>query len=115
MENSLENSVALEPDSTVNYDVHPQDSPEDRGFLITSKDGLSRLKIIGSIRLSGGFDLNGLQSKNTFSTYDIPVGDENIDEVRYFMSVNQTRMGIEASRETKVGEVFMRIDRFYGT
>lgn len=110
MENASVSPGPEEIDTVVIRDVHPQDSPEDRGFLITSKDRKSSLRIRGSIRLSGGYDLNGLQNKNTFSTYDIPVGDDNVDELRYFMSINQTRLGIEAKRETAVGEVFMRVE-----
>lgn len=110
LQNSGEDAQSSLPDSLQTYDVHPQDSPEDRGFLILSKDRKSSLRIRGSIRFNGGFDLNGLQSKNTFSTYDIPMGDENVDEVRYFMSINQTRLGIEASRESSVGEIFMRVE-----
>lgn len=106
----IDHSQRNEPDTVVNVDIHPQDSPEDRGFLIESKDMKSSLRIRGSIRLNGGFDLNGLQTKSTFSTYDIPVGDANIDEVRFFMNINQTRLGLEASKETPVGDAFMRIE-----
>lgn len=110
MESQVEDNDTSKPDTLNIIDVHPQDSPENRGFLIVSKDEKSSLRIRGSIRLSGGFDLNGLQSKNTFSTYDIPVGEGNVDETRYFMSVNQTRLGIEASKETSRGDVFMRVE-----
>lgn len=91
-------------------DTHPQDSPEDKGFLLKSTDRKSELRIRGSIRLNGGFDLNGLQTKSTFSTYDIPVGEANIDEYRYFMSIDQTRLGIEMNKETPVGIAFIRIE-----
>jgi hypothetical protein len=99
-----------EPDSTQIVDVHPQDSPENKGFLITSRDGRSSLRIRGSIRLLGAMDLNGLQTKSTFSTYDIPVGDANVQEVRYVMSIDQTRLGLEAERETVAGNAFMRVE-----
>ena len=98
------------PDSIQSEDVHAQDSPEDRGFLIITSDGKATLRLRGSIRVNGVYDLNGLQTRNTFSTYDIPVGNENVAEPRFFMNANQSRIGIEASRETGIGEVFMRFE-----
>jgi len=102
--------IIVQPDTATIMDIHPQDSPEERGILVESKDGLSTLRIRGSIRLSGAYDLNGLQSKATFSTYNIPVGDDNSDESRFFMSINQSRVGLEANKETQIGDVFMRIE-----
>src|SRR6185436_13338885 len=43
----------------------------DSGFYIKSTDGKSFLKIYGSIRLNGAYDIDGLQSQQNFSTYDI--------------------------------------------
>jgi hypothetical protein len=97
-------------DSIEVVDLHPQDSPENRGFLIKTGDGKSQLRFRGSIRVNGAYDLNGLQNQSTFSTYDIPVGDANITEPRFFMSAVQTRVGIEATRKTTIGDVFMRIE-----
>jgi hypothetical protein len=91
-------------------DIHRQDSPEESGFLITTPDGKSQLRIRGSVRLNGALDLNGLQNKDLFSTFEIPVGEANRTEPRFFMSANQTRFGIEATRETPIGEAFMRIE-----
>lgn len=99
-----------EPDTTQIVDVHPQDSPENKGFLITTRDGRSSLRIRGSICLSCAMDLNGLQTKSTFSTYDIPVGVENVEETRYVMAIDQTRLGCEAARETEVSRAFMRVE-----
>jgi len=73
-------------DTIIVKDVHPQDSPEDRGFLITSEDGKSQFIIRGSIRLNGVYDFNGLQSHDNFDTYSIPVGDANKSEPRFFLS-----------------------------
>jgi hypothetical protein len=38
------------------------------------------------------------------------VGDENLSEPRFFMAANQTRAGIEATREIIIGDAFMRIE-----
>ena len=100
-------------DSQEVEDIHPQDSPEERGFLIKTDDGKSELRIRGSVRLHGVFDLNGLQNQNLFSVYDIPVGDANTTEPRFSMSVNQTRIGMEALRWTPLGDIFIRIEGLY--
>lgn len=97
-------------DSIENQDVHPQDSPPNRGFLIITSDGKAELRIRGSLRVNGAYDLNGLQNKNNFSTYDIPVGRENKTEPRFFMSARQSRLGLEATRKSRIGDIFMRIE-----
>jgi hypothetical protein len=97
-------------DSLEVEDIHPQDSPEHRGFIIRSDDNRSELRLRGSVRLHGVFDLNGLQNQNLFQVYDIPVGSENKTEPRFSMSANQTRIGIEALRWTTLGDAFMRIE-----
>lgn len=102
--------VIVVPDTTTIMDIHPQDSPENKGLLIESKDGTTSLRIRGSIRLSGAYDLNGLQSRATFSTYDIPVGEANSNESRFFMSINQSRVGLEAAKQTRIGGVFMKME-----
>ncbi len=99
-----------QPDSIENQDVHPQDSPADRGFLIITSDRRAQLRIRGSIRVNGAYDFNGLQNQNFFSTFDIPVGEANKAEARFFVNASQTRLGIEANRQTAIGEVFMRIE-----
>jgi len=97
-------------DSIVAQDVHPQDSPAGRGFLIITSDGKAQLRLRGSIRVNGAYDFNGLQNQNFFSTYDIPVGEANKAEARFFVNASQTRLGLEATRQTAIGEVFMRIE-----
>jgi hypothetical protein len=105
-----EDSTAVAWDTTFVADVHPQDSPEDRGFLIITGDRKATLRIRGSIRLNGIYDFDGLQSRSTFSTYDIPVGEDLATEPRFYMGANQTRLGIEANRETSLGEAFLKIE-----
>ena len=103
-------TVKTSLDSVEVEDLHPQDSPENTGFLIRTADGKSQLRFRGSIRLNGAYDFNGLQNQSTFSTYDIPVGDANKSDPRFFMSADQTRVGIEAIRGTEFGDAFMRIE-----
>jgi hypothetical protein len=103
-------TLTVTMDSLEVEDVHPQDSPEHRGFIIRSDDDRSELRLRGSVRLHGVFDLNGLQNQNLFQVYDIPVGEANKTEPRFSMSANQTRIGIEALRWTTLGDVFMRIE-----
>ncbi|UCE03003.1 MAG: hypothetical protein JSW67_02055 [Candidatus Latescibacterota bacterium] len=103
-------SMTVQADSMAAVEAHPQDSPEDRGLLIISADGKSSLRIRGSIRLNGAYDFNGLQSTETFDTFQIPTGAANKTEPRFFMSARQTRIGLEASRDSDRGEIFMRIE-----
>jgi hypothetical protein len=97
-------------DSTKLQDAHPQDSPEERGFLIVTPDQKSQLRIRGSLRVNGVYDLRGLQNTDVFSTYDIPVGDANTTDPRFFMSANQTRVGLEVTSDTRLGEVFLKLE-----
>ncbi len=97
-------------DSVSIDDIHPQDLPPNSGFILRAKDGKSYLRIIGSVRLNGAYDLNGLQSQETFSTYDIPVGAENMNEPRFIFGAYQTRFGIEIYKPTPLGNVFAKIE-----
>lgn len=109
--NQDEVSLTTESDSLQEQDIHPQDSPENKGFLIVTTDGRSSLRIRGSIRINGIYDLNGLQSRSSFSTAEIPVGDDNVYEPRFSLFANQTRFGIEATKYmSKIGNVDMRIE-----
>ena len=87
-----------EPDSSMVQDVHPQDTAEDRGLRIVSRDRRVGLRILGSIRLVGLYDFNGVPGTNTFPPIDIPVGAENIATPRFEMGADQTRFGFEVDR-----------------
>lgn len=84
-------TVITKSDTTGIVDYHPQDSPLKTGFLITTSDGSAQLRFRGSIRMNGILDLNGLQNRENFQTLDIPVGDENVNEARFYLSARQTR------------------------
>ena len=96
-------------DSVVSYDSHPQDFQTNRGFYIHTADGKSYLLLYGSIRLNGAYDIGGLQTKQTFSTYDIPVGEKNT-EGRFFMSPYQSRLGLAAKLNTAMGDVNIKLE-----
>jgi hypothetical protein len=106
----VSDSLAAALDSMQIVDEHPQDSPADRGFLIVTADGKSRLRIRGSIRLNGGYDINGLLGRSTFSAIDIPVGNEQDGETSFFMGANQSRIGIDVSQYTPIGDNFIRLE-----
>ena len=91
-------------------DKHIQDAADNRGFLIMTADKKSQLRIMGSVRVNGAYDFNGLQNKSSFSTFDIPVGSDNVIEPRFFLSASQSRYGIEAKRETRYGDAFVRLE-----
>lgn len=108
----------LRPDSASQQDIHPQDSPANRGFLVTSRDNRSSLRILGSFRTFGAYDLKGLQGARDFSIYDIPVGPGNVKEGRFYMEASQSRFGLEATtrKQRSVPELFGRIETdFRGT
>ena len=102
-------------DSSVTHNKHPQRVPVDSGFYIRSSDSKSYLRIYGSVRLDGAYDINGLQSVKTFSTFDIPTGSENIEK-RFFMSVSQSRFGFDAHLVNKFGIFNLKLESdFFGS
>jgi len=102
----------LERDSAKIADIHPQDSPDHKGFTLTSDDGTAKITFKGSIRLNGAYDFNGLSHRDHFQTYQIPVGEEG-QGARFFMSGNQTRFGFEATKKTELGPIAIRLESDY--
>ena len=102
-------SVVMSTDSLGTPEAHPQDSPINRGFLIITPDGENQLRIRGSIRVTGAYDLQGLQAQDNFDTYEIPVGQTTTDG-RFFLNASQTRLGVEARTSTEIGQAFMRVE-----
>ncbi|MBK3517960.1 DcaP family trimeric outer membrane transporter [Carboxylicivirga marina] len=102
----------IERDSAKIVDIHPQDSPDHKGFTITSDDGSAKITFKGSIRLNGAYDFNGLAHRDHFQTFEIPVGTEK-QGARFFMSGNQTRFGFEASKNTELGPISIRLESDY--
>ena len=89
-------TVTAHQDSLVNEE-HPQDLVEGSGLWIVSRDRSLSMRIAGSIRLVGAFDVNGLTSEDAFDTYEIPVGDAVFDP-RLFMNASQSRLNFIISK-----------------
>jgi len=94
---------------TVVVVTHPQDVSDAAGYVIKN-NSFGELRIYGSVRISGAYDLNGLTDANNFSTYEILVGDETINQPRFFMSPYQTRLGIEVNRKSALGKIKVKIE-----
>ena len=92
-------------------EAHPQDSPEQTGFVFAAPDGKGSFRLRASIRLNGAWDFSGLRSTDVFDTYLIPVGESlTVDQARFFMQATQSRFGFELNRDTGKGIVFGRIE-----
>ena len=103
-------SDTVQVDTTYLVDVHPQDISDKAGYVIENLGKWGALRIYGSMRLNGAFDLNGLLNTNGFSTYDIPVGEDAIDQGRFFMAPYQTRLGIEIKRSGLLNNFRIKIE-----
>ena len=97
-------------DTTYLVDVHPQDISDASGYIVENLGKWGKLRIYGSLRLNGAYDLNGLTNTNSFSTYDIPVGDQAIDQGRFFMAPYQSRLGIEVTRSGLIKNFRIKIE-----
>jgi len=98
-------------DSTLSKEKHPQDSPDDKGFFVVSKSGETTLRILGSIRMFGSNDFNGLSGGTGFSLGDIPIDTGSMsNENTFFLTANITRFGFEATKKMGFGNVFARIE-----
>lgn len=98
-------------------DVSVQDSPEDRGILIRSADRLLQLRVLGSIRVFGSYDFEGLPRADAFSPYEIPVPSVPGPN-RFYMDARQTRLGFETTyrKAESSHTLFARIEAdFAGT
>ena len=103
-------SALLKRDSSRIIDVHPQDVIQANVLKIESKNKKASITFYGSIRVNGATDYNGLQSVNWFNTYYIPVGEANTNVRRFFLSANQTRLGIQGMNKTLWGPINYRIE-----
>ena len=104
-------------DTTHKREVSAQDSPEDRGLVIRTEDRELQLRILGSIRVFGSYDFEGLPRADAFSPLEIAV--PNADGVdRFYMDARQTRVGFEATwrKPNSAHWLFARIEAdFAGT
>ena len=78
--------------------------------LTTSK---YKIKVMGSVRVNGYYDFEGMTSTEGFLPYDIPVGEQKIDNLSsVYIGARQSRFGIEGEANTKVGHIrtYMEVD-----
>lgn len=109
--NSFSQKKHIGKDSVLTKEKHPQDSPEDKGFFVVSKSGKSTLRILGSVRLFGSNDFNGLSGGTGFSLGEIPIDTGNLRaENTFFLTANITRFGLEATQEMDFGDMFVKFE-----
>ncbi|MBN3520670.1 hypothetical protein JYB62_11735 [Algoriphagus lutimaris] len=101
---------SIQRDSTRIQETAPLDIADDRGLYIRTADGKIQLRILGSVRYLGVFDLLNLSSKNSFRTDEIPTGALNKAFPNYYNGLDQTRLGFEVTRKTEMGDVFIRLE-----
>lgn len=97
-------------DSLVKHEESPLDISKDRGLFITASDGKMQLRILGSVRFSALYDLVEIPIKNTFNTYYIPTGSDNVKIPNYYNSLSQSRLGFEVTRKLEDINVFVRLE-----
>ena len=100
----------LQSDSSKVIEDAPLDIAQNRGLFIVTPDRKMQLRLLGSVRYLVVFDNTELLDKNAFSTFDIATGDENQKLPNYFNGLNQTRIGFEVTRNTRGGNVFIRLE-----
>ena len=93
-------TIAMQPiitdTSKIVRDVNPQD-------LVQSK---YKVKLMGSVRVNGYYDFNGMTSTEGFKPYEIPVGEDKIPGLSgVYFGARQSRFGIEGTANTKVGSI----------
>ena len=77
------------------------------------KDSKYKIKVMGGVRVNGYYDFSGMTSTEGFLPYDIPVGEQQIDDLSsVYIGARQSRFGIEGEANTKVGHVrtYMEVD-----
>ncbi len=72
-----------------------------------------RIRFMGSVRVNGYYDFDGMTSTEGFLPYDIPVGEEAIPGLSsVYIGARQSRFGLEGSANTRVGKIttYMEVD-----
>jgi len=100
-------TIAMQPVKTDTSKIVTDKNSQD---LQTSK---YQIKFMGSIRANGYYDFNGMTSTEGFLPYDIPVGEEKIEDLSsIYIGARQSRFGIEGEAFTRVGHIitYMEVD-----
>ena len=100
----------LNSDSTKVIEDAALDIAQNRGLFIITPDQKLQLRILGSVRFLAVYDNRKLQNKNSFSTFEIPVGLESTRFPNIYFGLDQTRLGFEITRKTNKGNVFIRLE-----
>jgi hypothetical protein len=109
--NSSESSLdSLNTDTTKIIEDAALDIAQDRGLFIVTPDRLMQLRILGSVRYLLVFDDRDLPKKNSLSTYQIQVGDQDKYLPIYYNGLSQSRLGFEVTRKKQGGNVFVRLE-----
>lgn len=106
----MKSKIKKTMDTLRSKDIHPQDSPENSGLIIESKDKKLSIRFYGSARVFGSYDFNGLQGGTGFSLGEIPVKEEDKNEETFYMTANVTRLGLEVKRKTLIGNTLIRVE-----
>jgi hypothetical protein len=107
---SIGKGEGFEIDTIVEQEISPLDIAKDRGLYIKASDGKMQLRILGSVRFSAMYDMVEMPTKNTFNTFYIPTGEDNVKLPNYFNSVRHSRFGFEVTRKMKNTNVFVRLE-----
>ena len=107
---SDESLNSLSMDTTKIIEDAALDIAQDRGLFIVTPDRKMQLRILGSVRFLLVYDDRDLSSKNSMITYQIDVGDENQSIPNYYNGLDQSRLGFEITRKTRLGNVFGRLE-----
>lgn len=103
-------SEKFNSDSLVSKESSPLDITNDRGLFLMASDGKMQMRILGSIRFSSLYDMVEVPVKNSFNTYYLPTGENNIKLPNYYNSLNESRLGFEVKRLAGQRVIFGRIE-----
>lgn len=97
-------------DSINSLENSPLDIAGNRGIYIVAEDGNLQMRILGSVRFSANIDNKNLISKNSFDSYRIPTGADDVRIYNYYNSLSFSRLGFEVTRKTIKGDFFIRLE-----
>lgn len=93
-------TIALQPVKTDTSKVAKDINPLD---LAGSK---YHLRFMGSVRANAYYDFTGMTNTEGFMPYDIPVGEDKVEGLAsVYAGARQSRLGVEGSASTKVGNI----------
>lgn len=95
--------VALREDAPLDHDWS-------RGLTIVSQDRQLQLQVQASVRNLAVLDGHSLPTPSSFSTADIPTGDQSGFNPRFYDDLRQTRLALIGSRESEIGRITVRVE-----